>query len=367
MTSPAPATAPTCACASVHTQVSAVVEAALARLRRAGAHLIEVDFGAHATPDPSAGGGSSFDGGSDSPSSPTRSGAMPLESPTRLGAPAPDSSAPAFRACDNPGQGNAAHPLSLADDVITPLLSHEAPRELAAYLYTHTAAPPPSTATAGGGDAEPAYDDEGNPIRRKPAQAGPIPLDTVLSVSALLRSFAGPDPERALLVGQLDARSATGAAAYRTALVERRAELQRAFADYFARHRVAAIVYPTTPLAAVQVRGGSGTPGAQALVLHNGDLVDAEATYSRNTRAASAAGLPSLSVPAGVTKPRAGALKKTTAAERLPVGLEFVAPAGADEHLLALGAAFQRLQSFMPDPVVMARWGEGLTHFTQAP
>lgn len=340
--------------------MSAVVEAALSRLRRAGALLIEVDFGAHATPDPSSGGP---DGGSESPRSPVRSGSVPLESPTRFAA--PDAGAPAFRASDDPGRGNAAHPLSLADGVITPLLSYEAPRELAAYLYTHSAAPPPAAA-ASAADAEPAYDDDGNPIRRKPAPTGPVPLDSVLSVSTLLRSFSGPDPERALLTGQLDARSATGAAAYRAALVDRRAELQQAFADYFARHRVAAIVYPTTPLAAVQVRSG-GAPGAQALLLHNGDLVDAEATYSRNTRAASAAGLPCLSIPAGVTKPRAGALKKTTAAERLPVGLEFVAPAGADDQLLALGAAFQRLQSFMPDPIVMAKWGEGLTHFTQAP
>jgi Asp-tRNA(Asn)/Glu-tRNA(Gln) amidotransferase A subunit family amidase len=341
-------------------QVEAVVEAALDRMRRAGALLIEVDFGSLPTPQPIAATRTS------EPESPSHRGgsaeASGLPSLMPSSSPLHDGAADPVRSAVRGAIRNAAHPFSLVDGVFVPLLGFEAPRTIATYLYTHSAPPSPPRSDA---DDAPEYDADGNPVRRKAPTASPIPLDSVLSVSAVVRSFAGPAPEKTLLQDQLDARTATSSAAYRAALVHRRPALKQQFLDYFAKHTVAAIVYPTTPLAAAHVRGSGA--GAHPLVLHNGELVDAEALYSRNTRAASAAGLPCLSVPAGVTRPRAGALKKTTAGERLPVSLEFVMPAGADVELLALGAAFQRLQSFLPDPVVMARWGEGLTHFTQAP
>jgi hypothetical protein len=340
--------------ADLDPHVEAVVQAALARLRHAGATLIEVEFGPLPTPHAS----------SDAHHAPSQllHAVDAVQSPSSTHPVAP--SAPASSGPRTPTPP-LLHPVAAAEGVIASILSYEAPRAIASFLYTHTAPPPPPSRALDDESAE--LDDDGNPLRRKPSPAGPVPLDSVLSVSAVLRSLSGPLPERALLLDQLDERTATSAAAYRAALVHRRPALKQIFAEYFSRHAVSAIVYPTTPLAAQQVRGSGGGGSSHALVLHNGSLVDAEAVYMRNTRAASAAGLPCLTVPAGVTKPKAGALKKTTDAERLPVSLEFVMPAGADEALLALGRSFQKLQSLLPDPVVMARWGEGLTHFTSAP
>ena len=98
-----------------------------------------------------------------------------------------------------------------------------------------------------------------------------------------------------------------------------------------------------------------GAPGFQ-------ELVDAAALYSRNTRPASAAGLPAVSVPVGLTKPVVGAPARSPGSERLPVGLELVGASGDDERVLALGRALLSLMPAIPDPVNVARWGEGVTH-----
>jgi len=63
-----------------------------------------------------------------------------------------------------------------------------------------------------------------------------------------------------------------------------------------------------------------------------------------------------------MTKPRPGAPKGSPGAERLPCALEFVAGSNDDEKLLALGRAFQRLQSLLPDPITMRRWNGGITY-----
>jgi mandelamide amidase len=182
----------------------------------------------------------------------------------------------------------------------------------------------------------------------------------VISVTDVLQGYKGAAAERETLLAQLNKGTAVSATTYRAALVHRRPALKRVFTTYLKINRLAALVYPTTPAPALQLKGPEN--GHVELASSPGTLVDASTLYSRNTKAASAAGLPALSVPIGLTKPVPGAPTKSPGSERLPVGLELVGAPGDDERLLALGRALQKLVPAIPDPVTMAIWSEGVSH-----
>jgi mandelamide amidase len=118
---------------------------------------------------------------------------------------------------------------------------------------------------------------------------------------------------------------------YDEAIKVHRPMLQKAYAGYFARHKVAAMVFPTTPLAAAPIGDDQETE-------LDGKKVPTFPTFIRNTDPGSNAGLPGLSVPAGLT--RAG----------LPVGLELDGPVGSDRKLLAIGLALEKLLGPLPAP-----------------
>jgi len=61
-------------------------------------------------------------------------------------------------------------------------------------------------------------------------------------------------------------------------------------------------------------------------------------TFIRNTDPGSNAGIPGLSLPAGLTK------------SGLPVGLELDGPVGSDLRLLALGMAIETTLGVLPPP-----------------
>jgi len=283
---------------------SAVVEEALRRLAKAGAVLVECDFAKGATRD------------------------------------------------------NDRHPIDLAVDVVAPVQAFEAPRELASYLYTHVAAPEEKKKPAEGEEEEAPPEESPEEAAAK-AAAGPPPprpLDTVLSVTSILQGFKGPAAEKSALTAQLARATAASSTTYRSAIVYRRPALKRVFATLIKQHSLACIVYPCTPLPSAAPRGADGSQ-----VELNGELVDATATYTRNTMPASAAGLPALCIPCGMTRPKNGAPKGSPGAERLPVALEFVADSNDDERLLSLGRAVQRLQSPISDPLLMRAWSSGVT------
>jgi indoleacetamide hydrolase len=99
--------------------------------------------------------------------------------------------------------------------------------------------------------------------------------------------------------------------------------LQGAYRDYFARHRLDAMVFPATRVAAPLI-------GDETTLDVAGQPVPFARAVARNIAPGSTAGIPGLVLPAGLTP------------GGLPVALELDAPAGSDRSLLSIGAALEQ-------------------------
>ncbi len=128
------------------------------------------------------------------------------------------------------------------------------------------------------------------------------------------RKLPGPD-------GLIDA-----APVYQAAIGEARPALIKHYADTFARYGIEALIFPTTPHVAV-------VQGPEASKLETFLL------FIQNTDPGSNAGVPGLSIPAG--------LGATTG---LPVGIEIDGPRGSDARLLAIGMAIEKVLGPTPAP-----------------
>ena len=150
-----------------------------------------------------------------------------------------------------------------------------------------------------------------------------------LDYAGLVAKVASPDVKGMLqsLLGEM----AIPEAAYRAALDVHRPALQQAYRDYFKAHDVAAVIFPTTPLPAAKI-------GEDETVLLNGVAVPTFQTFIRNTGPGSVAGIPGISLPAGLT--RAG----------LPVGVELNSLEGSDAQLLSIALAVEAALPAMPAP-----------------
>ena len=80
--------------------------------------------------------------------------------------------------------------------------------------------------------------------------------------------------------------------------------------------------------------------GSSRVSIDGAPPIDEMDAYLRNTDPASNAGIPGLSLPAGL------------ADGRLPVGLELDGPAGSDRRLLAIGLAFEQILGTLPAPTL---------------
>jgi mandelamide amidase len=145
---------------------------------------------------------------------------------------------------------------------------------------------------------------------------------STLTTREVAAAIASPDVRHSYETDVLGPAAAS-ADDYREAMQVHRPRLQAAYRECFRDRRVEALLLPTTALPARPI-------GADREVILNGRPVPTFATYLRNTRIMTVAGIPGLSVPAGLT--RTG----------LPAGLELDAPFGSDRELLALGAAVER-------------------------
>jgi indoleacetamide hydrolase len=124
-------------------------------------------------------------------------------------------------------------------------------------------------------------------------------------------------------------------AAYDDAMTVQRPALQQIYAAYFRDNRLDGILFPTTiaPACLIDAEKGSGE-----LSINGGPPVAAFDTMIRNTDPGSNAGLPGLSLFAGMT------------ADGLPVGLEIDGPVGSDAKLLGLGLSIEAILGFAPPP-----------------
>lgn len=132
---------------------------------------------------------------------------------------------------------------------------------------------------------------------------------------------ASPDVS-GLLQSLADGTGTVPESVYQDAMQIYRPALQASYANYFAQHDVAAIIYPTTPKAAALI-------GEDVTTDLNGEQVSTFLTFIRNTDPESVAGIPALTFPVGMTS------------DGLPIGGEIAGPAGSDRALLAVGAAIE--------------------------
>lgn len=161
-------------------------------------------------------------------------------------------------------------------------------------------------------------------------------LDRYLAEHGIDLDFAGlagrvASPDVAQLLQGLAAGGAIPEPVYREALDVHRPALREMYRQYFREQNVSAVLFPTTPLPAAKI-------GEDETVVLDGVAVPTFLTYIRNTDPASIAGIPGISLPAGMTP--AG----------LPVGLELDAAEGNDELLHSVAAALQPLLPTLPPP-----------------
>ena len=152
-----------------------------------------------------------------------------------------------------------------------------------------------------------------------------------ISIEDVLAEIASPDVKE-VYTAVVSGEAVTGAA-YREALTVYRSKLQVLFSGYFTDNNLDALVIPTVPLTAPPI-------GHDNTVDLNGERQPTMQTVIRNTDPSSNAGIPSLSVAAGL------------AANGLPVGICLDGPAGSDRRLLAIGKALQDQVGFLPGPKI---------------
>jgi len=148
-----------------------------------------------------------------------------------------------------------------------------------------------------------------------------------------LAAAAGSPDVAGLLQSLATEEGAIPEAVYREALTVTRPALQEVYASYFADHNLEAVIFPTTPLPAAPI-------GDDETVELNGERLPTFPTFIHNTDPASVAGIPGISLPAGLT------------ADGLPVGMELDGPVGSDRALLALCAAVEPVLPETPAPTI---------------
>ena len=144
-----------------------------------------------------------------------------------------------------------------------------------------------------------------------------LPLD----LRGLADAVASPDVA-GLLQSVLTPEGAIPERVYREALTQTRPALQAAYADWFEENDAVAAIFPTAPLPAAPI-------GHDETVELNGEQVPTFLTFIRNTGPSSLAGIPGVTLPAGLS------------ADGLPIGMELDGPAGSDRALLALSMAVE--------------------------
>lgn len=141
------------------------------------------------------------------------------------------------------------------------------------------------------------------------------------TLEELVEQVASPDVG-GLLSGLLAPEFEEMAGAYCEAIATGRPGLQAAFASCFSENELDALIFPTTVRTAALI-------GEDDTVELDGEAVPTFPAFIRNTDPGSIAGIPGISVPAGL------------AGDGLPVGIGLDGPAGSDRRLLAIACALE--------------------------
>jgi mandelamide amidase len=118
---------------------------------------------------------------------------------------------------------------------------------------------------------------------------------------------------------------------YLTSLIKHRPALQASYARYFAENKIAGFVVPATIRTAAKI-------GEDDTVEVDGVSGPTFLTYTHNTGPSSAAGVPCLSLPIGLS------------GEGLPIGVDVVGPAGRDGDVFAIARLIERALPKIPRP-----------------
>jgi mandelamide amidase len=126
-------------------------------------------------------------------------------------------------------------------------------------------------------------------------------------------------------------------AGYQDAITVQRPALQQIYQAYFRDNNLHGILFPTTiaPAPVIDAEKGSGE-----MSINGGPPVPTFDTMIRNTDPGSNAGLPGLSLFAGMMP------------DGLPVGLEIDGPVGSDAKLLGLGLSIEAILGSAPPPKI---------------
>jgi mandelamide amidase len=167
----------------------------------------------------------------------------------------------------------------------------------------------------------------------------------VRTIAAVIAGLASPDVQGAFgaIAGDVFG-PAPGNGAYDAAMVPvtgGRARLQKLYKDYFLAQGVECVLFPTTLLAAPKIDAAKGSDKLSYTVdgVEQKDK-DTFGTCIRNTDPCTNAGIPSLSIPAGLT------------AGGLPVGMEIDGPLGSDANLLAIGMGIEAVWGSVKAPAI---------------
>ncbi|WGY73464.1 indoleacetamide hydrolase [Burkholderia cepacia] len=149
-----------------------------------------------------------------------------------------------------------------------------------------------------------------------------------LSVDDIVANVGSPDVAR--IARHITGPDGIGETAYRTAL-DRRTRSRAAYRQCLADSGADALAFPATIATACPIPSGD-------TMIHNGETVSVFQTYTRNTEPGSNAGVPGMTVPAGLT------------AAGLPVGLALDGAAGTDRELIAVALQVERVLGRLPAP-----------------
>lgn len=155
-----------------------------------------------------------------------------------------------------------------------------------------------------------------------------------ISLQSIADQLSSPDVKAAFGAILADVYGSAYAAAVNT----HRPALQLLYQQYISDNQLDAILFPTTMLPAPPI---DAVAGSASSIRINGEVAPGLSEFTaliRNTDPSSNAGLPGLSIPAGLT------------AAGLPVGLEIDGPLGSDQTLLAIGLSMEGVLGHLGAP-----------------